>query len=182
MNWQAAMPTKKKRTKKAQSAKPNVIPTGFHTVTPYLTVQGGAEAIEFYKKAFGAKELARQTMPDGKMLHGRIKIGDSIVVISDEFPGSPTKSPIALGSTTGTLHVYSKNVDKLWEQAVAAGAKVLMPLDNQFWGERYGQLEDPFGHHWSLSMLIKMSPQEKEAKRQTAMSMFAQGKHPGRTD
>jgi len=176
------MPTKKRRTKRTQSAKSKLIPPGFHTVTPYLTVRGGGGAIEFYKKAFGAKELSRETMPDGKILHCQIKIGDSIVMISDEFPGSSTKSPVSLGSTTGTLHVYSKDVNKLWNQAVAAGAKVLMPLDNQFWGERYGQLEDPFGHHWSLSMQIKMSPQEMEAKRKAAMSMFAQGEHPGRTN
>ena len=150
-------------------------------MTPYLIVQGGADAVEFYKKAFGAKELTRETMPDGKILHARIRIGDSIVMISDEFPGSCTKSPISLGSTTGTLHIYSKNVDKAWEQAIAAGAKIVMPLDNQFWGERYGQLSDPFGHQWSLSMQIKMTPKEKEDMRQAAMSVFAQGEHPAKT-
>lgn len=138
--------------------------------------------MDFYKKAFGARELARETMPDGKILHGRIRIGNSIIMISDEFPGSSTKSPASIGSTTGTLHIYSTNVDKLWEQAVAAGAKIIMPLDNQFWGERYGQLADPFGHQWSLSMQIKMSPQEMETKRQAAMSMFAQGEHPGKAE
>ena len=176
------MSAKKRRTKRNGPAKVRAIPPGFRTVTPYLTVQGGAEAIDFYKKAFGAKELARETTPDRKILHARIKIGDSIVMISDEFPGSSAKSPASLGSTTGTLHIYSGNVDKIWEQAVAAGARVIMPLDNQFWGERYGQLADPFGHQWSLSMQVKMSAKEMETKRLAAMSMFANGEHPGKTE
>jgi PhnB protein len=176
------MGPKRRNTKRSTSRKVKAIPSGFHTVTPYLTVKGGAEAMEFYKKAFGARELARTTVPDGKILHGRIKIGNSIIMVSDEFPGASTKSPTSLASTTGTLHVYSTNVDRLWEQAVAAGAKIVMPLDNQFWGERYGQLTDPYGHHWSLSMQIKMSPKEMETMRQEAMSMFAQGEHPGKAE
>jgi PhnB protein len=92
------------------------------------------------------------------------------------------KSPTSAGTSTVTLHIYSKNVDRLWEQAVLAGAKVLMPLDNQFWGERYGQLADPFGHRWSISMQVKMSKEEMEAKQQAAMAMFAQGERPGTTD
>lgn len=90
-------------------------------------------------------------MPDGKILNAEIKIGDSIVMLSDEFPGSDAKSPASLGSSTVTLHIYTKDVDKLWQKAVSAGARITMPLDNQFWGERYGQLADPFGHQWSLS-------------------------------
>lgn len=176
------MPTKKRRIKRKKSLKVKVIPPGFRTVTPYSTVQGGAEAIEFYKKAFGAKELARETMPDGKILHARIKIGDSIVMVLDELPDSSTKSPASLGGTAGTLHIYSKNVDKIWQQAVSAGAKIVMPLENQFWGERYGQIADPFGHQWSLSMQIKMSTQEMESKRKAAMSMFAREEHPGKTE
>ncbi len=121
-------------------------------------------------------------MPDGKILHARIKIGDSIVMISDEFPGPSTKSPASLGSTTGTLHIYAGNVDKMWEQAVAAGARVIMPLDNQFWGERYGQLADPFGHQWSLSMQVKMSAKEMKTKRIASMSMFAKREHPGKIE
>jgi PhnB protein len=176
------MPSKTKRAKRSESTKTNAIPPGFHTVTPYLTLNGAADALEFYKKAFEAKELARETTPDGKVIHGRVRIGDSIIMMSDEFPGSDTKSPKSIGGTTGTLHIYSKNVDSLWQRAVSAGAKVAMPLDNQFWGERYGQLVDPFGHRWSLSMRIKMSPKEMEAKRQAAMAMFAQGEHPGKIE
>ena len=175
------MAAKKRSNRRSRPARLKPIPSGFRTVTPYLTISGASEAIEFYKKAFGAKELARQTMPDGKILHARLKIGDSVVMLSDEFPVSDVKSPASLGGTTGTLHIYSKNIDRIWEQAISAGAKIVMPLENQFWGERYGTIADPFGHRWSLSMQVKMSPEEMESKHQAAMSMFAQGEHPGRT-
>jgi PhnB protein len=156
------------------------IPPGEHSVTPYLTVNNGSKVIDFYKKAFNAEELFRETMPDGKILHARMRIGDSIVRLSDELAGSPHKSPASLGATTVTLHIYTEDVDGLWRQAVQAGAKVIMPLDNQFWGERYGILVDPFGHQWSMSMAIKMSPEEMVAKREAVMSMFSKGEHPGR--
>ncbi len=142
------MPKKSKKKvaarKKPKQVKP--IPSGFRTVTPYLVVSNASGAIEFYKKAFGAKELTRNLTPDGKILNARIKVGDSIVMLEDEFPvpGSTTKSPTTLGASTVTLHIYSKNVDKLFAQAVSAGAMIRMPLDNMFWGERYGQLVDPF--------------------------------------
>jgi len=156
------------------------IPLVEHSVTPYLTVNNGGEAIDFYKKAFNAEELFRETVPDGKILHARMRVGDSIVRLSDEFPGSIQKSPVSLGATTVTLHIYTENVDGLWQQAVQAGAKVALPLDNQFWGERYGVLVDPFGHQWSMSMAIKMSSDEMTAKRKAVMSMFSKGEHPGR--
>ena len=155
------------------------IPPGEHSVSPYLTVNNGSKAIDFYKRAFNAEELFRETIPDGKILHARIKIGDSIVRLSDEFSGSPHRSPASLGATTVTLHIYTENVDGLWQQAIQAGANVVLPLDNQFWGERYGILVDPFGHHWSLSMVIKMSSEEMAAKRKAVISMFSRGKHPG---
>lgn len=155
------------------------IPPGEHPVTAYLTVNNGSKAIEFYKQAFNAAELFRKTMPDGKILHARMRIEDSNVRLSDEFPGSLHKPPTSLGATTVTLHVYTENVEGLWQQAVQAGAKVVLPLDNQFWGERYGMLVDPFGHRWSMSMAIKMSPEEMAAKRKAAMSMFSNGEHPG---
>jgi PhnB protein len=155
------------------------IPPGEHSVTSYLTVNNGIEAIEFYKKAFNAEELFRETVLDGKILHARMRIGDSIVRLSDEFPGSPHKSPVSLGATTVTLHIYTENVDELWQQAVQAGAKIIMPLDNQFWGERYGMLVDPFGHQWSMSMAIKMNPEELSGKRKAVMSMFSKGEQPG---
>ncbi len=149
-------------------------------MVPYLAVSDGVEALEFYQKAFGAKVLVRELAPDGKLIHGRLRIGDSIVMLSDVFPGSDTASPDTVGTTTVTLHLYSKNVDALWDRAVAAGAKVTMPLENQYWGERYGHLRDPFGHHWSLSMRVKMSRDEKAAKQQEAMASFARGEHPGK--
>jgi PhnB protein len=156
------------------------IPLGEHSVTPYLIVNNGSKAIDFYKQAFNAEEHFRETMPDGKILHARMRIGDSIVRLSDEFPSSSHKSPASLGATTVTLHIYTENVDELWQQAVHAGAKVVLQLDNQFWGERYGMLADPFGHQWSISMAIKMSPEEMAAKRKAVMSMFSKGEHPGK--
>lgn len=173
---------KVKRTKKSASRKPkpfNPIPPGFSTVTPYLVVNDGAGAIEFYKKAFGAKEIRRDKTPDGKVMNAQIKIGDSIVMLSDEFPGAMTRSPTSVGGSTVTIHLYSKNVDKLWAQALSAGGTVTMPLDNQFWGERYGQLSDTFGHRWSMSQRIKMSRKEMEEKQRAAMAMFSQEAHSG---
>lgn len=146
-----------------------------------MIVNDGSKAIDFYIKAFNAEEIFRETMPpDGKkILHARLRIGDSIIRLSDEFPGSSHKSPVSLGgATTVTLHIYTENVGVSWQQAIQAGAKVIMPLDNQFWGERYGMLSDPFGHQWSMSMTIKMSPEEMAAKRKALMSMFLQGDHP----
>jgi PhnB protein len=174
-----AKKSKKVSRSKPKKAKVNPIPKGFGTVTPYLTIDGAAEALEWYKKALGAKELFRETVPGGKIMHARIRIGDSIVMLNDYFPGGNSKDPKTLGSTPVTLHVYTKNVDKLWQQAIDAGATVNMPLDNQFWGERYGQLKDPFGHNWSLSMVISMSKKEKKEKQDRAMAMFSQGAHPG---
>lgn len=174
------MPSKTRRSKKARKpAKTPPVPRGFHTVTPYLVIDGAAQALEFYKKAFGAKELERQPVPGGKLMHARVKIGDSIVMMSDEFPGSGAKAPSNIGTSTVTLHIYAKNVDKLWQQALDAGAKSTMPLDNQFWGERYGQLSDPFGHRWSISARVKMIRKEMEEKQKQAMAMFGQGEHPG---
>ncbi|HZD12259.1 MAG TPA: VOC family protein, partial [Candidatus Binatus sp.] len=132
-------------------------------------------------KVFGAKEFVkeRQSSPDGKILHGRILIGDSIVMMSDSYSTNPQKDSVEPGDTPVTLHIYAKDVDDLWKRAVDAGAKVVMPLDNMFWGERYGQLRDPFGHSWSVSMVIQMSPEEMEQKRQQAMPTFSQNQNPG---
>jgi len=172
------MKRKTQRVRAVKSKKVEPIPKGFHTVTPYLAVKGAAQAIEWYKKAFGAKELSRQEGPEGKLIHARVKIGDSIVMMSDIFPGSQHKDPIELGATPVTLHIYSKDVDALWKRAVEAGARVDAQLEDMFWGERYGQLTDPFGHSWSLSMQISMSAEEMERKRQEAMKIFERGQHP----
>ena len=173
------MPRKTKRAAKRprRPAKLSPIPPGMRTVTPYLFIAGAAEALEFYKKAFGAKEITRQPTPDGKLLHAMMRIGDSFVMLSDLFEEPPASANS--GPTMAMLHVYTKDVDKLWNQALAAGAKVSTPLDDMFWGERYGQLVDPFGHRWTLSMRIPMSRAEREAKQKAAMAMFAGGEHPG---
>lgn len=170
----------KRKSRPARSKQFEPVPKEFHTVTPYLAIKGAAQAVEWYKKAFGAKEdeSDRQATPEGQLIHARIRIGDSIVMMSDLFPGSGVKDPLEPGRSPVTLHVYSKDVEAMWKRAVEAGAKVDMPLDNMFWGERYGQLTDPFGHSWSLSMRIRMSAQEMEQKRQEAMKMFEQGQHP----
>ncbi len=165
----------RRSTKAKRSAQPSPIPAGFHSVTPYLVINGAAEAIDWYKKAFGAKEINRSPVPGGKILNAQIKIGDSFVMMSDEFPMSSARAPSSLGTTTVTLHVFSKDVDKLFQQALAAGAKEVMPLENQFWGDRYGQLQDPFGHLWSLSQRVRMSKAEKEEKQRAAMAMFNPG-------
>ena len=174
------MAKKSKQAKKSKPKKAKIepIPKGFRTVTPYLSINGASAAIDWYKKAFGAKELFRDATPDGKLMHARIRIGDSIVMMSDIMPGPNAPSEIS-GKLPVSLHIYMKNVDKIWHQAVDAGAKVTMPLDNQFWGERYGQLTDPFGHNWSLSEQVKMSKAEKDEKQKQAMAMFSQGAQSG---
>ena len=173
----------KRRARAVTKAKPKPkrferIPKGFHAVTPYLAINGAALAIEWYKRAFGAKELMRQATPDGKLMHSRVRIGDSIVMMSDVFP-SGHKDPLQLGGSAITLHIYSNNVDPLWKRAVEAGAKIDMQLDDMFWGEGYGQLTDPFGHSWSLSMQIPMSKKQMDQRRAEAMKMFEQDQHPG---
>ena len=168
----------KKAARKTRARRVERVPKGFHSVTPYLAVNGAGLAIEWYKKAFGAKELGRQAGPDGKLIHARVRIGDSIVLMSDVFPGGH-KDPLQLGGSAVSLHIYTNNVDALWKRAVEAGAKVDMQLDDMFWGERYGQITDPFGHSWSMSMQIPMSRKQMEEQRAEAMKMFEQGEHPG---
>ena len=130
-------------------AKP--IPDGFHTITPHMVVSDAAKAIEFYKKAFGAQEIERFMTPDGKgVMHAQLKIGDSMVMLGNEFP--PTcLSPKSRGGTSVSLHVYVDNADATFERAVKSGCTAKMPMMDQFWGDRYGQVEDPFGHQWSIA-------------------------------
>ena len=143
----------------AHTAKP--VPEGHHTVTPHLVVRGAAQAIEFYKKAFGAQELMRMEGPGGLIGHAEIKIGDSIIFLADEFPQAPCKSPQTLGSTTCTLNIYLDNVDKTYDTAVKAGGKVAMPLADMFWGDRYGQVTDPFGHRWGIAQHLRDVPADE---------------------
>ena len=128
------------------------IPDGYHSITPYLVVNDAAAAIEFYKRAFGAKETYRHPTPDGKsIVNAELKIGDSIVLLSDEFPHGESRSPHSIGGTAVTLHINTEDVDKAFNQAVNAGATIVMPVMDMFWGDRYGQLKDPFGHIWSIA-------------------------------
>jgi PhnB protein len=132
----------------AKASKP--IPEGFHSVTPHIAVRGAAAAIDFYKRAFGAQEIFRMAGPGGVIGHAELKIGDSVIMLADEFPGSPVKAPQTLGGTTGVLNIYVPDVDRSYQQAVGAGAKETMPVADMFWGDRYGQVTDPFGHVWAL--------------------------------
>ena len=139
------------------------IPEGMHTVTPHLICAGAADAIEFYKKAFNAIELNRVPGADGKLMHAVIRIGDSALMLNDEMPQSDTFGPKSLKGSPVTIHLYVENADAAFEQAVRAGAKVTMPLDDMFWGDRYGKLEDPFGHQWSIGTHVRdVSPEEMQ--------------------
>ncbi len=126
-------------------------PAGYHTVTLYLTVKGAAAAVDFYKAAFGATEVMRLEMGPGMIGHAEVKIGDSHVMLSDEFPDMGVVGPKTLGGTASSATIYTEDCDALITRAVAAGAKVLRPAQNQFYGDRMGQIEDPFGHRWSIS-------------------------------
>lgn len=145
----------------SSSTKP--IPEGMHTVTPHLICAGAAEAIEFYRKAFGAVELSRMPGADGKLMHASIRIGDSVVMLNEENPDWSAFGPKHLRGSPVTIHLYVENVDAVFDQAVRAGAKVAMPLDDMFWGDRYGKLEDPFGHQWSVGTHVRdVSPEEMQ--------------------
>lgn len=138
-------------------SKPQVkpIPDGMHSVTPHLVCAGAADAIEFYKKAFNAVETVRLPGPQGKLMHAMIRIGDSAVMLVDEMPEWNSFGPKALKGSPVTIHLYVENVDAFVKRAVDAGAKITMPLADAFWGDRYCQLEDPFGHHWSVATHIR---------------------------
>lgn len=137
------------------------VPEDFHTITPQLVVKGVADAIAWYAKAFEAHELLRNTAPDGvSIMHAELLLGDSRFFVVDEFPDSVV-SPATLGGTSITLHLYVEDVDAMFDRAVAAGAAVVLPVADQFWGDRYGILTDPFGHRWSIASRIEdLSPKK----------------------
>jgi PhnB protein len=137
--------------KAAARKKVQPIPAGYHSVTPYLSIRGAAESIEFYKKAFGAKEIMRMPGPGGSIGHAEVRIGDSRIMLADEFAAMDFLSPKARGGTTVTIHVYMKDVDVAVARASAAGAKVVRPVQDQFYGDRTGSIEDPFGHIWHIA-------------------------------
>jgi len=137
------------------------VPKGYHTVTPHTTVRDAARAIEFYKQAFGAEEKGAMKGPDGKIMHAELRIGDSVIMLADEFPEFGSLSPLSTGGTGIALHIYIEDVDSAFDRAVKAGAKVDMPVADMFWGDRYGKLSDPFGHKWSIATHIRdMSSEE----------------------
>jgi PhnB protein len=158
------------------SVKP--IPEGYRTVTPYIVVKDCAHAIEFYKKAFGAQEKMRMDGPEGKISHAELKIGDSMIMLSDEMPGSGMRAPQAASAPSAGIFLYVENVDKVFQQATSAGAKTDMPLADMFWGDRYGKLTDPFGHAWSLATHKEdVAPQEMARRSKEAMGQMAQAAH-----
>lgn len=142
------------------------VPEGCHRVTPHLTVRDAAKMIDFYKKAFGAVEVRRAPGPDGKMImHAQLQIGDSVVFLNDEFPEMGAFSPLKSGSTPVTLHLAVEDADAQFQQALSAGAEVVMPLADQFWGDRYGIVKDPSGHHWSIGAHMEdLTPEQMQER------------------
>jgi PhnB protein len=150
------------------------IPDGLHTITPHLIVREAKKAIEFYKQAFGAESKDVCEGPDGAVMHAELRIGDSVVFIADEFPMMGCVGPQTLNGTSVTLHLFVPDVDKSFKRAIEAGAKETMPVSDQFWGDRYGQLQDPFGHKWSIATHKEdLTPEQMKERQKEAMKQFA---------
>ena len=149
-------------------SKPKPIPEGYHTATPYLIIKNAAKAIEFYKEAFRAKEMMRMSQPDGRIGHAEIKIGDSPIMLADEFPEMGARSPQSLGGSPVSILLYVEDVDAFAKQAVAAGTKVIRPVKDQFYGDRSGSFEDPFGHQWHIATHVEDVAPEEMHKRAAA--------------
>lgn len=149
------------------STKP--IPDGYQAATPYLCVSDASGAIEFYKKAFGATETMRMGMPDGKVGHAELKIGDAPIMLADEFPEMEFRSPQTLGGSPVTIYLYFEDVDAIADQAIAAGAKMLSPVKDEFYGDRSGKLVDPFGHIWMIATHKEDVSEEEVRKRVAAL-------------
>jgi len=147
------------------------IPDGYPRVSPYLCVNGGTAALEFYKSVFGATERMRMPAPDGRIGHAELQFGDSVIMLADEYPEMDVRSPRAIGGTPVTISVYVEDVDAVFNRAVAAGAKSLRAVETQFYGDRSGQFEDPFGHRWSVATHVEdVAPDEMERRAANAMS------------
>jgi len=166
-----------RKAPKAAKRRVRPVPPGYHTLTPYLTVDDAGRALEFYKRAFGAAELMRMPGPGGRIGHAEMRIGDSVFMLSDEFPGVSTcRSPRSLGGTTFQLFLYVPDVDTAFARAAAAGCKVKTPLADMFWGDRYGKLEDPFGNEWGLATHREdVKPAEMARRAAEAMKAMGQG-------
>jgi PhnB protein len=150
-------------------------PKGYHTVTPGITVRDAAKAIEFYQRAFGAEEVSRMAGPDGTLMHAEIRIGDSTIMLGDENPQWGTKSPLTLNGVHGSLHIYVEDADASYDRAVKAGCKVRYPLENAFWGDRYGKVTDPFGHEWGIATRVRDMSNEEMQKAGEAWAAQMQG-------
>ena len=150
------------------------IPEGYRTVTPFLVVDDGAGAIDYYKKAFGAKERMRMETPDGKIGHAELEIGDSLIMLSDPFPQASTRPPKEIGGASGGVFLYVEDVDAVVQRAVDKGATVTMEVEDQFWGDRFGTVTDPFGHVWSIATHVEDVPPAEMAERaKAAMAAMA---------
>jgi len=157
-------------------AKVKAIPEGYHTITPNLVIAGAEKAIDFYKKGFGATEIARMPGPNGGIIHAELRIGDSVFMLGEEMPEMGAKGPKALGGSPVSLYIYVENVDAAWDRAIKAGATSVMPLADMFWGDRTGWLEDPFGHKWALAQHVKDLTPEEIQKGQEAFFAEHAGK------
>ena len=153
------------------AAQVKAVPAGFHTLTPHLTVRDADKALEFYKNGLGAEVLHVARMPNGKVMHAGLRIGDSMLMLNEESPEYGALSPLSTGGTGVTIHIYTEDVDAAFNRAVSAGAQVKMPLMDQFWGDRYGMVADPFGHTWSIATHTKdMSPEDMQRAQDEAMA------------
>ncbi len=153
------------------------VPDGFHTATPSVIVRDAAKAIDFYKKVFGAEEIMRMPNPDGLIMHAELRIGDSIIFLSDEIPGMGGKSPESVGTHTGGIYLYVPDVDDVFQRAIAAGGKAPGGVNEMFWGDRVGHFVDPFGHSWTVSTHVAdLSPEEMEKGAQEFYASMAQKK------
>jgi PhnB protein len=152
----------------------NPVPEGFHTLTPSLVVDDAAAAIDFYKRAFGAEEVSRSAGPDGKTIwHAELQIGNSRLMLNDEFPDMGVRGPKKVGGTSSSLWLYVPDVDAVHQQAVEAGAEVTSPVETQFWGDRTGNVTDPFGHLWSIATRVESpTPEELERRQEAARASF----------
>lgn len=150
------------------------VPEGYHTLTAYLAVDDAAAAIDFYGRAFGAKERVRMAGPGDSVMHAELEIGDSLLMLSDPFPQASTKPPKELGGTSASIFMYVEDIDSMYKQAIDAGASSLMEPDDMFWGDRFGSVQDPFGHSWTIATHIEdVSPEEMEKRSEAFMAQMA---------
>ena len=152
----------------------SAIPKGYHSITPYLIIDEARTAIDFYKRAFKAKEVMRMELPNGKIGHAELQIGDAKIMLADEFPEMNARSPRVYGGTPVGIHLYIKNVDFIVEQAVESGAKILKPIENMFWGDRSATIEDPYGHKWTIATHIENVTPAKMKKRAKEQKKYAE--------